>query len=313
MMKKSTPFGEIEINDAHVHFFSYRYFRLLASQSPTLKNENDAVSKIGEITGLSMPPASIIDFTNLWIDELNRNHLARAMIMASIPGDEDSVAEAVRIFPDRFYGAFFFNPLVENAVEKAERAFEALGLKVVCLFPAMYRFSVADNEVVREVVKIVRRQRGRAIFVHCGALSIGIRQRLGLQSLFDLRFSNPLEVHKLASEFTDVNFIIPHFGAGLWREALMTAELCPNVYLDTSSSNRWIKYQSADLDIRRVFERTIDLIGAERLLFGTDSSFFPRGWNSEIFDTQVKALYEIGISKDDAEKILGGNLRKLLD
>ena len=39
--------------------------------------------------------------------------------------------------------------------------------------------------------------------------------------------------------------IIPHFGAGLFREALMVADLCPNVLLDTSSSNGWIKYSRA--------------------------------------------------------------------
>jgi len=32
---------------------------------------------------------------------------------------------------------------------------------------------------------------GRAVFVHCGALKVGIRQKLGLPSPFDMRYSNP--------------------------------------------------------------------------------------------------------------------------
>ena len=36
---------------------------------------------------------------------------------------------------------------------------------------------------------------------------------------------------------------LPHFGAGYFREALMLADLCPNVYLDTSSSNSWMRYE----------------------------------------------------------------------
>ena len=73
---------------------------------------------------------------------------------------------------------------------------------------------------------------------------------------------------------------MPHFGAGYFREALMLADLCSNVYLDTSSTNSWMRYQAAHLTLRTVFRHALDVAGPERLLFGTDSSFFPRGWNA---------------------------------
>ena len=73
------------------------------------------------------------------------------------------------------------------------------------------------------------------MFVHCGALSVGVRKKLGLPSLFDMRYSNPLDVHPVAHRFPSLRFIVPHFGAGLFREALMLADLCPNVWLDTSA------------------------------------------------------------------------------
>ena len=60
----------------------------------------------------------------------------------------------------------------------------------------------------------------------------------------------------------------------------MLCDLCPNVYLDTSSSNSWMRYEEAHLDLRTVFRRALDVAGPQRLLFGTDSSFFPRGWNA---------------------------------
>jgi predicted TIM-barrel fold metal-dependent hydrolase len=101
---------------------------------------------------------------------------------------------------------------------------------------------------------------------------------VGLASRFDLRFSNPLDLHALALDFPAVPFVIPHFGAGMFREALMVADLCPNVYLDTSSSNNWTRYQTPEPSLREVFRRALDVAGAKRLLFGTDSSFFPRGW-----------------------------------
>lgn len=311
-MKKQTPFGELEIFDSHTHFFSHNFFAMLAKQSPVLKGETDPVEKIGEMTGLQMPPENPRDLAKIWVDELDKNQVSKTLLMASLPNDENSIAEAVFAFPDRIFGGFFFNPLQENAVERAKHAFDDLKLKMICLFPAMHGFSVGDNENVKRIAELVRERKGTAIFVHCGALSVGIRGKLGLKSPFDLRLSNPLEVHKLASEFPDVNFIIPHFGAGFWRETLMAAEICPNIYLDTSSSNRWTKYEAADLDLRKVFSKTLAVVGAKRLLFGTDSSVFPRGWNAEIFDTQVKALAELGVEKADAEMIFGGNLHRLL-
>ena len=87
---------------------------------------------------------------------------------------------------------------------------------------------------------------GAAVFVHCGVLSVGVRKKLGLPSAFDIAFGNPTHLHALALKFPTVPLIVPHFGAGLLREALMLADLCPNVYLDTSSSNSWIVHAGAN-------------------------------------------------------------------
>jgi len=75
-----------------------------------------------------------------------------------------------------------------------------------------------------------------------------------------------------------VNFVIPHFGAGYLKEALMVASQCSNVYLDTSSSNSWMRYSGVDL--KEVFGRALAAAGPQRLLFGTDSSYFPRAGTS---------------------------------
>jgi len=62
-----------------------------------------------------------------------------------------------------------------------------------------------------------------------------------------------------------------------------------------------------------VFRRTLDVMGASRLLFGTDSSYFPRGWNYEIFEAQTRALLDLGISSTDARFILEENLPRVLE
>jgi hypothetical protein len=200
------------------------------------------------------------------------------------------------------------DPTRADAVATTRRALDE-GLRAMCLFPAMHRYSVHDDRA-RELFEIAAERRGTAVFVHCGVLSVGVRTRLGLPSRFDMRFSNPLDLHAVALAYAHVPFIVPHFGAGLFREALMLADLCPNVLLDTSSSNGWIRYH-AGLTLADVFRQAIAVAGADRLLFGSDSSFFPRGWVHDVHERQSRALDDIGASMEVREKIFGGNFDRV--
>jgi hypothetical protein len=291
------PWGELDICDAHMHFFSRPFFQSLAGGAP--------VETIGEKLGWDIPGPDATELAGWWVEELDRYGLKRAVVIASVPGDEGSVADAVRAYPQRLIGYFMVNPTAEDAVERVRRGVEKLGLKGVCLFPAMHRFSVQD-----ERLKPIW-EAARLVFVHFGVLTVGVRKRLGLPSHFDMRFSNPIDLHRVALENPGVSFVIPHFGAGYWRETLMLGDVCPNVYVDTSSSNSWIRY-TPGLDLKQVFERTLDVFGPRRVLFGSDSSWFPRGWNAEIFERQEEILAELGVGAADAAAILGGNLERLV-
>jgi uncharacterized protein len=299
-----THWGDLTVRDAHVHFFSHGFFAALASMKGA-PEENIAAA-----LGWEAPEADPAQFAGRWAAELDRHGVASAAIIASVPGDESSVAAAIAAYPARFHGYFLLDPTADDAAARVESALQQ-GLQGVCLFPAMHRYSMhAAN--VRSVLEIVARHPGTAVFVHCGVLSLGFRRKLGLPSRWDMRFSNPVDLHGIALDFPTVPFVIPHFGAGCFREALMVADLCPNVYLDTSSSNNWIRYLAPEPSMREVFRRALDVAGPKRLLFGTDSSFFPRGWQHGIFDDQTKILYEIGVHEADAAAILGGNLERIL-
>ncbi len=312
MLKKTVPFGDLEIFDAHTHFFSHKFFETLAGQSPQLSRAPDAIERVGEMTGWTMPPRDPAGLAAIWASELDRHGVSGALMIASVPGDEESVAAAARAFPNRIAGAFMFDPTKPDAERRARRAFDDLGLRVVCLFPAMHHYSMAESEGVRAVTALVNERPGTAVFVHCGALSVGVRKKLGLPSLFDMRRSNPLEIYRLAAEFPKAKFIIPHFGAGMFRETMMLADLCPNIYVDTSSTNKWMKYEAAPVDLSMIFKRALEVVGSERLLFGTDSSFFPRGWVAGVFDAQIEALNRIGASEEHARAIFGGSIRRLI-
>jgi len=300
-LKRPSPWGPLPVADAHVHFFSHTFFSTLVSQKPGLTLE-----AAGAQLGWQLPPREPEALAAEWVRELDRHGVFASALIASIPGDESSVIAAARRFPDRCFPYAMVNPRSLSAGMPDAFA----DIRVACLFPAMHGYSIQDD-CARPVFEWACSAR-RAVFVHCGVLSVGVRKKLGLPSPFDMRFSNPVDLHAIALRYPDVPIIVPHFGAGYFREALMLADQCANVYLDTSSSNHWTRYQAGHLALRDVFRHALEVAGPRRLLFGTDSSYFPRGWHHAIFEDQARALYEIGTSEADARAIFGENLLRIL-
>ena len=299
-----TPWGDLPVADAHVHFFSHRFYGALAAQ----KKLPDAAA-LGPLLNWEIPEADPALLAARWVAELDRRGVSRAALIASIPEDESSVEAAVAAYPARFFGYFMLDPTRPGALDRTRQAFSRKQLHCLALFPAMHGYSITDPRLV-PILECAADNRA-AVFVHCGAMSMGVRKKLGLPSLFDMRYSNPIDLHPVALHFPQIRFIVPHFGAGYLREALMLADLASNVYLDTSSSNRWMSYDPAALDLRTVFRRALDVVGAGRILFGTDSSFFPRGWQADLFEQQTKVLYELALDEAEVRNILHDNLVSL--
>ncbi len=294
--------------DAHCHFFSANFFRTLGADAPQAEPGRDPAETLPKSLGWE-PPGSEEALADRWRAELDRHNVDQAMLIASVPGDEASVAIAAARYPDRIVGAFMINPASSDAASRVEWAFGELGLRTACLFPAMHRVPVDDphSEAVFEAAE----RHGRAVFVHCGLLSIGVRKKLGLPSRFDLRLGDPLAVAAMAARHPSVPVIIPHFGAGLFREVLMATHAAPNIVLDTSSSNDWVRLTFGQT-LRDVFARALDWVGPDRLMFGTDSSFFPRGWQRGVYDIQRAILEDLGLAPAAQAQVFGGNFARLL-
>lgn len=288
------------INDVHCHFFSSRFLELLAPDGGSA----DQIAAQLQWTAPGTPAA----LAERWIAELDRHGVSRAALIASIPGDAASAAEAVANHPDRFVGFFMHDPHAPSADAALARALTELHLRAVCLFPAMHGYKL-DDQVVAEVFRAAQAS-GAAVFAHCGVLTVGVRRKLGLPSRFDLRLGDPLALSRTALAFPDVPVIIPHFGAGYFREALMAADQCPTIHLDTSSSNSWIRFHPG-LTLEAVFRQALAVAGPTRLLFGTDSSFFPRGWQRPLYEEQDRILRATSATDEDRAAIFGGNFNRL--
>lgn len=288
------------VNDSHCHFFSSRFLELLAPESG---GADEIAARLQWDA-----PGTATELGDRWIAELDRHGVARAALVASIPGDAASVAEAVAHHPHRFVGFFMHNPAGLDSEVALERSLKEYQMRAVCLFPAMHGYRLDDECVAR--VFMAAAQHGAAVFVHCGVLTVGIRKKLSLPSRFDLRLGDPLALARTALDFPQVPVIVPHFGAGFFREALMAADQCPTIHLDTSSSNSWIRFDGGQT-LEGVFRSALAVVGASRLLFGTDSSFFPRGWQAGIYEEQQRIMSSLGVSVADRAAIFGGNFERL--
>ena len=294
------------INDAHCHFFSTPFFGALERQL------GRAPAATAEALTRELgwdDPGPVDALADRWIAELDGAGVRRAAIIASVPGDEGSVAAAIARHPDRLVGVFMLDASAADAAERTRRAIREGGLRGVCLFPAMHHVALEDDRTLR-VVEEAAQVPGTAVFVHCGVLSVGVRRKLGLPSRFNLRLGDPLGVARLAAMFPQTTFIIPHFGAGFFREALMAADAAPNICFDTSSSNGWIRY-TPGLTLETVVRTALTSIGANRLLFGTDSSFFPRGWQRQVYEQQKAIVESLDADGGEASLLFGGNFERL--
>ncbi|MBI3697192.1 MAG: amidohydrolase [Acidobacteria bacterium] len=167
----------------------------------------------------------------------------------------DQIAAAVRRFPDRLIGfaTTYPNQDPDGAARELLRSIE-LGLKGLKFHPWLQSFP-ANSAYLYPCLEVCSKYRIPVLF-HTGTPP----------------YSQPFQVMEQARRFPEAPFIIGHFGKLLFLDAVRSAELCPNVYLETSGA------QVADLEF------ALERIGAERILFGTDLPIggAPAGkWNLE--------------------------------
>src|SRR5688500_10754513 len=82
------------LNDGHCHFFSSRFFELLGAQMPGAASSAPSASALCARLGWE-DPGSPDALADRWVAELDRHGVGRAMLIASLPGDEGSVAAAI--------------------------------------------------------------------------------------------------------------------------------------------------------------------------------------------------------------------------
>ena len=108
-----TPWGELPVADAHMHFFSRRFYEALATQKKLPRAED-----LTALLEWDIPAEDPAQLATRWSEQLDVNGVSRAALIASIPEDEESVEAAVSAYPDRFFGYFMVDPLRPQTLER---------------------------------------------------------------------------------------------------------------------------------------------------------------------------------------------------
>jgi len=237
-----------------------------------------------------------------WVADMDAKDLERVNFVMG--GGNDNLAKIVEMHPDRFTGMAHHGVFSEGADRELERAVEELGLRGFKMIASSQRTPI-DDESAYPVWEMAEKLKV-PVLIHFGVLGGGGGPA------YDLRNMNPLTLWKVCSEFPTLEFVIPHFGACYWRELLQLCWQCPGVSIDTSGSNQWMRWMPDDLSLKDLFRKAVETVGPGRIIFATDSSYFPRGFAVEYLREQLKVCYDMGLEQSSIEKIFHGNAARLL-
>ena len=179
------------------------------------------------------------------------------------------VAAIVNKYPDRFYGFAFLHAQrdkgrIHQMVETAVMEYSFCGIKV-------HRH---DARISREICEAARMFKIPILYDPTGEIST---------------------VELIATEYPDVNFIIPHLSsfADDWRAQILFIDILvrhPNIYTDTSGVRRF-----------DVLEMAYQRAGASKILFGTDGPWLHPA-------VEIAKVYALKLPENELQQVLSGNL-----
>lgn len=182
----------------------------------------------------------------------------------------EEVYKLTQRYPGRFYGMASLNPHTNPDFYRAEvrRCIKELGFVGLKMSPIAHAVNPMsrDGRLAFEVAKDL----GVPLMIHTGA---------------GIPFALPALIQPMAKEFPDLPIVIAHSGLNIAAaEALIVAQECDNVFLDTS----WTA--------PHICKAFIKVLGSSRLMFASD-----------MFDNQVVELAKwrsLGLSENDLEWVL---------
>lgn len=179
------------------------------------------------------------------------------------------------------------NPYLDNDLaERVDQLVRDGGFQGIKLYPVYQHHYLNDTRMYPLYAKA--QELGIPILVHTGSSMFkGAR----------IKYGDPLHLDDVAIDFPDLNLLLAHGGRPFWYEqAFWMAYRHANVYLEISGlpAKNLLTY----------FPKLESL--ADKVVYGSDWPGYP------YIRRNIEAIYDLPISEQAKEKILGGNAARLL-
>lgn len=203
----------------------------------------------------------------------------------------DYILESIARYPGRLIGFCAVQPQAyENALREIERCARAGAKGIGELRPDVQFFELSDQEIMGPFVQTLQKN-NMVLLLHTSE-PVG-HEYSGKGTV------TPETIYPFVSQFPDLNLVCAHWGGGMPFYALMpeVKNAIDNVYFDTAASPFLYHPQ--------IYQQVSDLVGSDRILFGTD---FPLLSQSRL----INEVMSLDIPEQDRNLIFSGNASRLL-
>ena len=203
----------------------------------------------------------------------------------------DYILESIARYPRRLIGFCSVQPLsYEAAITEVERCAKAGIRGVGEIRPDIQLFDLMDDEAIKPLIEVIKKH--KLILLTHASEPVG-HTYPGKGAI------TPEILYPFITNHPDLTIVCAHWGGGLPFYTLMpeVKKAMNNVFFDTAASPLLFNPQ--------VYAQVIQMVGAEKILFGSD---YPLLAQSRLLD-EIKAL---DLPEETRDLILAGNARRLL-
>ena len=203
----------------------------------------------------------------------------------------DYILESIARYPRRLIGFCAVQPnSYDAAIAEIERCTKGGVRGVGEMRPDMQLFDLRDDEVMEPFIKVIKEH--KLILLTHTSEPVG-------HEYPGKGMATPEMLYPLITSFPDLTIVCAHWGGGLPFYALMpeVKQAMSNVFFDTAASPLLYSPQ--------VYEQVVQLVGADKILFGSD---YPLLAQSRL----IKEIESLDLPEETKNLILSGNAQKLL-
>ena len=195
----------------------------------------------------------------------------------SMRDQNDLVHRAMEVYPGVIKGYGFINPKAGDAIDEVNRCLGDYHMDGIKFHSWKHGYYPDNTPALKDIFAEIEKY-GKHVQMHVGTAP----------------FSTPYTWVEYAKMFPKIDFLFTHIG--YYEFGMSTIEAVRNV------KNVWVE-TSGQMDVE-VLQKAIDVLGPDRVCFGTD-------WPYKPVNIEVEKFYEMKVPEDKLEYIFHKNAAHL--